>query len=254
MNKEEEGVLRIVMTKLRLYTNHEVQQFFNGQANNFSNDVNDEDITRIKLTSGIVLRLLNNQAKVLLDWDRRQSKWDFKEMKAIETDVIKRILTKKEENFILDEQNKCIVLRDIMDLDNENAKAWLRHDQVIYQTKKVGENVLKGVRNNESVFDPHRVQARLSDMKNPYMEGLGEEMKIVAEKVAQIELELDLKSLIREKGASEQCKHTDQPEKKNKISIFLPTYNKYQLAVYQFRGINEYNQEVFDQYILDANH
>ena len=118
-----------------------------------------------------------------------------------------------------------------MDLDNENAKAWLRHEQVIYQTKKVGENVLKGVRHNDSIFDPHRVQARLSDMENPFMEGLGEEMKIIAEKVAQMELELDIKSLIRERVASEQCKHTDQTEKRNKISIFLPTYDKYQLAV-----------------------
>ena len=108
--------------------------------------------------------------------------------------------------------------------------------------KNVGENVLKGVRHNDSIFDPHRVQARLSDMENSYMEGLGEEMKTIAEKVAQMELELDLKSLIKERGASEQSKHTDRAEKRNKISIFLPTYNKYQLAVYQFRGINEYNQ------------
>ena len=78
-------------------------------------------------------------------------------------------------------------------------------------------------------------------MENPYMEGLEEEMKIIAEKVAQMELDLDLKSLVREKGASEQCKHTDKLEKRNKVSIFLSTYNKHQLAVYHYRGTNEYN-------------
>ena len=46
--------------------------------------------------------------------------------------------------------------------------------------KKIGELVLKGVVANECVFDPHRVQAKLSEMENPYMEGLGEEMKIIA--------------------------------------------------------------------------
>jgi hypothetical protein len=174
-------------------------------------------------------------------------------MEPIKTDAIKRTLYMREENFMRDDLNKCIILRNIINLDIEAAKTWLKPEKVIQQTKKVGELVLKGVVANESVFDPHRVQAKLSEMENPYMEGLGEEMTIIAEKVAQMKLDLDIKSLIRERGASEQCKHTDKLEKRNKVSIFLPTYNKYQLAVYQYRGTNEYNQEVYDQYILEAN-
>jgi len=67
------------------------------------------------------------------------------------------------------------------------------------------------------------------------------------------EVELDISSLVRESGASNQIIHTDELGERNKVSVFLPTYGKYKLAVYKFRGMNEYNQAVLDQYILEAN-
>ena len=39
----------------------------------------------------------------------------------------------------------------------------------------------------------------------------------------------------------------------SKVLVFVPTYNKYQISVYKYRGLNEYNQIVMDQYILEAN-
>jgi len=253
LNKEEEGVLRVVMAKLGLYHNYQIQKFFNEQANTFAKDVKDEDIERIRLNSGIVLRLLNSQIKEVLNWDSRKKSWEFKKLEALKTGAIRRDLTVEEKDFMNNDRHKCMIIRDIIDLDNDLARAWLNPDEVIEQTRKCGEKVLKGVKNKDSVFDPHRLQANVEDMENPYMEGLGVEMEIIAEQISKMKLDLVKKSLIRERGASEQCKHTDKLEARNIISMFLPTYNTYQLAVYQYKGLNEYNQEVLDQYILEAN-
>jgi hypothetical protein len=43
---------------------------------------------------------------------------------------------------------------------------------------------------------------------------------------------------VREAGASNQIVHTDELSEMNKVSVFLPTYGKYKLAVYRRRGIN----------------
>ena len=67
------------------------------------------------------------------------------------------------------------------------------------------------------------------------------------------EIELDIHSLVGKVGASNQIIHTDQLDELNKVSVFLPTYGNYKLAVYQYRRLNEYNQEVLDQYIIEAN-
>jgi hypothetical protein len=48
LNKEEEGVLKIVMAKLRLYSNFQIQKFFNEQTNSFSKNINDEDINQFE--------------------------------------------------------------------------------------------------------------------------------------------------------------------------------------------------------------
>ena len=231
LNKEEEGVLRVVMAKLGLYHNYQIQNFLNEQANTFSKDVRDEDIERIRLNSGIVLRLLNSQVKELLNWDIRKKNWEFKKLEPLKTGAIKRDLTVEEKDFMNNDRHRCMIIRDIIDLDNDLARAWLKPDEVIEQTRKCGEKVLKGVKNKESVFDPHRLQANVEDMENPYMEGLGLEMEIIAEQISKIKLDLVKKSLIRERGASEQCKHTDKLEARNIISMFSPTHNTYQLAV-----------------------
>ena len=66
------------MAKLGLYKNFQIQNFFNEQANTFAKDVNDEDIERIRLKSGIILRILNSQAKKVLNWNIRDRCWEFK--------------------------------------------------------------------------------------------------------------------------------------------------------------------------------
>jgi len=58
---------------------------------------------------------------------------------------------------------------------------------------------------------------------------------------------------VKERGAEDQCIHTDSIGKMNMLSVLMPTYAKYKLAVYRYRGLNELGQEVLDHYILEAD-
>jgi hypothetical protein len=40
---------------------------------------------------------------------------------------------------------------------------------------------------------------------------------------------------------------------KQTVSMFLPTYNNYTLAVYQYKGVNKHGQDVLHQYLLEAD-
>jgi hypothetical protein len=174
-------------------------------------------------------------------------------MEPIMTQAIMRQLTMDEECFMKDSLNVCIILRQIINVENETAKIWLAPRRIIDKTKEVGGKVLKGTKNRKSIFDEHRIQAKLEKMDNPYMEGIAQDMKVVISDLLSEEVDLDINSLVREGGASNKIIHTDELNEMNKVSVFLPTYGKYKLAVYKRRGMNEYNQEVLDQYILEAN-
>jgi len=253
LNDEEKGVLRIIFNRLGLKENRDIQIFFNIQAARYGTEVADEEVERLNIKSGEVIRLLKDETRERLQWNGQQKCYEFRKLEPILTQSIMRQLTMDEDSFMEDELNQCIILRQIINVDNETARIWLAPRRIIEKTKEVGEKVLKSTKNRKSIYDEHRIQAKLEKMENPYMEGIGQDMKVVVGDLLGEEMELDVHSLVRETGASNQIIHTDRVDESNKVSVFLPTYGNYKLAVYQYRGQNEYNQEVLDQYIIEAN-
>ena len=137
-------------------------------------------------------------------------------------------------------------MRNIVGMEGEIARMWLNPQRVITMTKEIGEKVIKEVKNNETVYDSHRIQASVDKMDNPYLEGLREDLTKIVSKLLRTPVELDLKSLVKEKGAEDQCMHTDVLGRMNTVSVLMPTFGKYKLAVYRYRGTNDLGQEVLD--------
>ena len=178
LTEKDKEVLRIVLQKLRLSKNREVQDFFNLQAGRTVKGFKEADLKRISLTSGDVLRLLKPHVEKSLRYDNRTKEWRFRRLDSIETNSVKRELTSEEMSFFDDEQNRLIVIRNIVKMEGENARMWLNPQRVITMTKEVGEKVIKEVKNNETIYDSHRIQARVDKMDNPYLEGLREDLTL----------------------------------------------------------------------------
>jgi len=253
MNENEKEVLKRILSRLKIRNDKEMQNFFSLQDGKFERGVIESEIRRINTTDGDSLRLSKKTIHESLTWNREKKAYDFTKMEAITTKATRRFLSNEELDFFQDASNKCIVIRDIFNFNDDIAKLWLNHESVIAKTKIVGEKIIKGVCGKKVIFDDHKVQAKIEDMNNPYMEGLSVEMGLIVEDMLNKEVILDVISLIRERGAENQCMHTDELGEMSKVSVFVPTYNKYRLAVYKYRGLNECNQEVMDQYILEAN-
>jgi hypothetical protein len=150
LNDKDKEVLRIVLMRLRLTTNQDVQEIFNLQAGRTSKGYKASDVKRISLTSGDVLRMLKPRVEKTLRYDRRTREWRFRRLDCIETNSIKRKLTEEEVNFFEDEQNRLIVLRDIVEFDGEDARMWLNPQRVITRTKEIGEKVIKEIKEIEA--------------------------------------------------------------------------------------------------------
>jgi hypothetical protein len=230
-----------------------VQDFFNLQAGRTVKGFKEADLKRISLTSGDVLRLLKPHVEKTLRYDNRTKEWRFRRLDSIETNSVKRELTSEEMSFFDDEQNRLIVIRNIVKMEGEDARMWLNPKRVITMTKEVGEKVIKEVKNNETIYDSHRIQASVDKMDNLYLEGLRENLNQIVSKLLRTPVELDLKSLVKEKGAEDQCIHTDALGKMSTVSVLMPTFGKYKLAVYRYRGTNDLGQEVLEHYILEAD-
>ena len=209
---------------------------------------------RITLKSGDALRFLKKDVNKHLVREEGSEQYDFKKRTSIQTNTIIRELEEHELQFMEEIDNKCLIIRNIMKLDSEEARRWLEPRSVIKKIKEIGQPVIKEISlNNKSVMDIHRMQASINLMDNPYMEGLANEMTQISGELMQCDIELDAKALFREKGAGNQCMHGDSKECKDTISTFLPTSGSYKLAVYQYRGVNRYGQVVLDQYVLEAD-
>ena len=150
----EKMILRVVLLHLKIKDNKEVQTFFNLQVGRYDKGISEDDISRIKITSGEVIRLLDNQVRDNLEWNQHTLRYEFKKLEAIETNAIKRKPTNTETTFFSNELNKCLIMRDIINLESENADIWLNIKSVISSTKRHGEKIIKGVKKNgESIFD-----------------------------------------------------------------------------------------------------
>ena len=246
INEEEKGVMRIIFDRLGIKENRDIQKIFNMQAGRYGNDIQDDEVEMLNIKSGEVIRLLKGEIYDSIIWNSKQMCYEFRRMEPILTQSIMRQLTMDEESFFQNKLHMCIILRQIINVENETAKIWLAPRRIIDKTKAVGERVLKATKNRKSIFDEHRIQAKLEKMDNPYMEGIAQDMKVVISDLLSEEVDLDVNSLVRESGASNQIIHTDELNELNRVSVFLPTSGKYKLAVYMHKGMNEYNQEVLE--------
>ena len=198
INEEEKGVMRIIFNKLGIKLNRDIQNFFNIQAGRYGDEIKDDEVERLTIKSGEVIRLLKDEFSEHILWNSKQKCYEFRRMEPILTQSIMRQLTMDEEIFMSDKLNMCIILRQVIDVENENAKIWLAPRRIIDKTKEVGERVLKGTKNRKSIFDEHRIQAKLEKMENPYMEGIGQDMQVVISDLLSEEVTLDIHSWVRE--------------------------------------------------------
>ena len=145
-------------------------------------------------------------------------------------------------------------MRDIINLENENADTWLNITSIISSTKRYGEKIIKGVKKNgDSIFDQHRVQADISNMNNPYLQGLADDVHEVADMLLDQRTNIITKTLIKEEGAGDQCIHTDKEKYMKSLSIFLPITDNYKVEVYKRNGTNKEGQILLQKYTVTLN-
>ena len=78
----EKMILRVVLLHLKIKDNREVQIFFNLQVGRYDKGISEEDISMIKITSGEVIRLLDNQVRDNLEGNHHTLRYEFKKLAA----------------------------------------------------------------------------------------------------------------------------------------------------------------------------